>query len=144
MGRARARALPGGIARSLPLSETNPPPATSRRHYRIIYSSLSPLNHPVLLEGWRGDSGEAEKEQEEEVKAEEEEEEEEVEVEEEEEEEGRPPKLPLSLFNRRIIKIIPALGGARDGFSIKTLSRGANSYPLKGTVRREQNARAVP
>lgn len=26
------------------------------------------------------------------------------------------------------------LHGARDGFSIKTLSRGTNSYPLKGTV----------
>lgn len=42
-------------------------------------------------------------------------------------------KLPLPPFNRRIIKIIPVLHGARWLLN-KDIVRGANSYPLKGII----------
>lgn len=77
-----ARALPGGIARSLPLRDAPSPPL--RRHYRIIYSSLSPLNHPVVpgegIVPWKDIPSPP-----------------------------LPENLPLPLFNRGIIKIIPVL-----------------------------------
>lgn len=51
-------------------------------------------------------------------------------------------KLPLPLFNRRIIKIIPVLHGARWLLN-KDIVHGANSYPLKGIVG-ENRTRATP
>lgn len=55
---------------------------------------------------------------------------------------GTREKLPLPIFNRRIIKIIPALYGARWLLN-KDIVRGTNSYPLKDVVG-ENRTRPIP